>query len=266
MKELPRTFGIIFDGWSCEGEHYIGIFATWVNSSGGVCERLLACGVQDLPEGEKDANEFGFTKADIGDYFLDDLQKFDRHYDAIEFICGDNASVNKHLADLIQAWLLREKAIVRTVPLIGCASHRLNLAVKSLYREDSIYFEAVEKVHKLMVELSTLKNRVKLAVKTHLNPVKRNDTRWGSEFEELKRYIELLPILPTCAFDGATKAKFLSAADNWFITDLSDKLYKCELTSKFLQTNDAHKVTLLSTRIAFDKLIGLLPELEECGS
>ena len=35
------------------------------------------------------------------------------------------------------------------------------------------------------------------------------------------------------------------------------------MTSKFLQANDAHKVNLLSVRIAFDKLIEHIPELEE---
>ena len=33
-------------------------FASWVNESGGICERLLACGVQDLPEDPDDAEDF----------------------------------------------------------------------------------------------------------------------------------------------------------------------------------------------------------------
>ena len=27
-RELPPTFGIIFDGWSCDGEHYTAVVAT----------------------------------------------------------------------------------------------------------------------------------------------------------------------------------------------------------------------------------------------
>lgn len=38
--------------------------------------------------------------------------------------------------------------------------------------------------------------------------------------------------------------------------------FKCERVSIFLQTNDAHKVNLLSVRIAFDDLIAEIPELE----
>jgi hypothetical protein len=112
-----------------------------------------------------------------------------------------------------------------------------------------------------MVKLSTLKNRFKLAVKTHLNPVKRNDTRWGSQFHELLRYLELRETLPTCAFSRATKDMLPTTGDTILITELVVKLYKCELTSKFLQSHDAHKITLLSVRMAFDRLIAQIPEL-----
>jgi hypothetical protein len=40
-SELPTTFMIYFDCWSCDGEHYLGIFATWTNSSGGVIVRYV---------------------------------------------------------------------------------------------------------------------------------------------------------------------------------------------------------------------------------
>ena len=43
---LPDTFGVIFDSWTHEGEHFTCIFATWTNSSGGVVYRLLSCGVR----------------------------------------------------------------------------------------------------------------------------------------------------------------------------------------------------------------------------
>ena len=49
IKILPPSFGIIFDGWSCAGEHFIGIYATWMNTSVGVMQILFACGVQDIP-------------------------------------------------------------------------------------------------------------------------------------------------------------------------------------------------------------------------
>ena len=33
---LPERFGIIMDGWSCDSEHYIAIFATYTTSKGNV--------------------------------------------------------------------------------------------------------------------------------------------------------------------------------------------------------------------------------------
>ena len=157
---LPATFGIIFDGWSCAGEHYIGIYATWVNISGGVMQVLLSCGVQDLPTDADSISDIGFTAEDIGDYLYDVLKKYNRGFEAIEFIVGDNASVNRLLANRIKEWLQKNKNISRTLPLIGCASHKLNLAVQSLYSPGTPEHEVVEKVHKLMIELGTLKNRM----------------------------------------------------------------------------------------------------------
>ncbi|KAE8952689.1 hypothetical protein PR002_g32605 [Phytophthora rubi] len=60
---------------------------------------------------------------------------------------SDNCSVNKRLATIMQ------------VPLVGCASHRLNLAVRhhlEQYEEDSAIVQA------LMVKLRTLKQSAKL--------------------------------------------------------------------------------------------------------
>ena len=49
-RGLPPSFGVIFDGWSRDGEHYVGIFATWARDDGSVVKRLIACGVQDLSQ------------------------------------------------------------------------------------------------------------------------------------------------------------------------------------------------------------------------
>ena len=68
----------------------------------------------------------------------------------------------------IEAWLSRVKGIERCVPLVGCASHRLNLGVQLIYsqNENATNYRLVEKVQNLMVDLKTLKTKVKLAVCT----------------------------------------------------------------------------------------------------
>ena len=41
-RGLPQTFGLIFDGWSCDySEHYIGIFATSIRDDGNVVKIIL---------------------------------------------------------------------------------------------------------------------------------------------------------------------------------------------------------------------------------
>ena len=52
----PSSFGIIFDGWSLDTEHYLVIFATWTDESSSsevVQRRLLSCACQaDVGENE----------------------------------------------------------------------------------------------------------------------------------------------------------------------------------------------------------------------
>jgi len=287
--ELPETFGLIFDGWSMAGEHYIAIFATWVNAKGYVVKRLLSCGVQDLPDEElgEDAEDFGFSADDIGDYLFDVLESYGKGFDSIEFLSGDNAYVNSALCNKLQVWLQENKGITRVVPLVGCACHRLNLAVKHLYKAGTRNGELVQKVHNLMVELMTLKNSFKLNAKTSLRPVIEQDTRWGSTYHMLLKYLKLLPFLPQCAFTDATRMLFLTEDEDDDIRVLCNQLKEVEIRSKFLQGDycdvdeddddaDTKKekadaraakkkrcpLTLLSVRLAFDQLLDLFPAMK----
>ncbi|KAG2774128.1 hypothetical protein PC129_g12373 [Phytophthora cactorum] len=62
--------------------------------------------------------------------------------DGCRVLVGDNCAVNKRLANLLR------------VPLIACASHRLNLAVRE-YLEP--YDSSLEEVQRLMRKLRTVK-------------------------------------------------------------------------------------------------------------
>ena len=83
-------------------------------------------------------------------------------WENVEFLSGDNTAVNPRLANLVSQWLFNEKNIDRIVPLVGCASHWLNLAVQGLYKTGTAREQLISKVNDLMVELNTLKNRYKL--------------------------------------------------------------------------------------------------------
>lgn len=253
-KELPKTFGIIFDGWSCDREHYLANFAIWSNQSGGVVTRLLSCGVQDLPEDGQDASTFGFGANDLGDYMQDFLTCYGHSYASIEFLAGDNCSVNQALARKLSNFTQL------IIPLVGCASHKLNLATQMLYEGvDAPYYSIVRKVNLLSIELRTLKNSYKLNHKTALAPVKRNDTRWGSVHSMLRRYLQLHDILPTCAFERSVLLMIPTAAEKEEIEELLEKLKNIEEVSKFLQHEDTTKVNLAQVRAAFDTLISDYP-------
>jgi hypothetical protein len=81
---------------------------------------LICCGVQD----ENEDSNLDFSAESLGDYIFDELQLLGYDFNAIiELICGDNTSCNPKLARLIG------DHINQPVPLIGCASLKLNLAV-----------------------------------------------------------------------------------------------------------------------------------------
>jgi hypothetical protein len=62
----------------------------------------------------------------------------------IDYIGGDNATVNKKFASDMN------------VPFVGCASHRLNLAVKLLTDDDGNFAALIGKVNEFMKVLKTL--------------------------------------------------------------------------------------------------------------
>ncbi|EGZ09185.1 hypothetical protein PHYSODRAFT_525912 [Phytophthora sojae] len=143
--------------------------------------------------------------------------------------------LNKRLANLLG------------VPLIGCASHRLNLAVRNyLEPQDSI----LEEVQQLMRKLRTLKQAAKLRAKTPLAAVLRQDTHWSSTFSMLKRYFRLRPFISA---DDEELADFLpSRSTHPKLETLLASLRDVESVSKHLQGDG---LTLLDARVLFDELL-----------
>ena len=231
---IPDFFTIIFDGWSCTREHYIALYASWTNAQGIVIRRLIACGVQPLPDvlqGET-AEDFGFTAEDIGDYISYVLQMYDKSFMNIECIIGDNASVNRRLADLIRQWLYQEKNIRRIVPMLGDAAHKVNLAVEKLYGPATEYAQLVQKVHSLVVQLRSHINGFKISTLTTLNPILSNDTRWNSVYDMLERFLEMAPILDTCDFSHETTSMIPETLERRKITQLVKSLAKISSKSR----------------------------------
>eukprot|EP00644_Phytophthora_capsici_P008312 jgi/Phyca11/114634/e_gw1.26.394.1 len=157
---------------------------------------------------------------------------FGKQLEACLFIVGDNCTVNRLLATLIG------------VPLVGCASHRLNRAVQVDMKQ---YEDDLSGVQALMVRLRTLKQSAKLRSKTSLRPIIRQDTRWSSTFSMVHRYFKLLEHLdPTD--DDIVDVLPAPSCNKRLLLQLKD-LKKVESVSKALQ---ATKVTLLDVRVWFD--------------
>ena len=49
-------------------------------------KRLITCGVQDIPSNTEEANGFGFTVENIGDYIFDILQFYGLDFEIINLV------------------------------------------------------------------------------------------------------------------------------------------------------------------------------------
>ncbi|ETN16736.1 hypothetical protein PPTG_05879 [Phytophthora nicotianae INRA-310] len=155
------------------------------------------------------------------------------------FLVGDNCSLNKRLSDLLGE------------PLVGCSSHRLNLAVRDFLEPSE---DDVEGVPQLMRKLCTLKQAAKLRTRTPLRAVLRQDTRWSSTFSMLKRYFHIREFIS--ADDDELADYPPSRTAHRKLAALLASLEDVESVSKRLQAN---RLTSLDARDLFDGLLEIQP-------
>ncbi|KAE8902866.1 hypothetical protein PF003_g12709 [Phytophthora fragariae] len=139
--EMPARFGLIFDGWSHASEHFIAVFACY--EVDGVMKTPLLCMAPLLNTLDEDLSARGHYE------FLADMlpRDYGKQVTDCLFLAGDNCAVNRLLATRMG------------VPLVGCASHRLNRAVQADMKQHE---EDLATVQSLMVRLRTLKQSAKL--------------------------------------------------------------------------------------------------------
>ena len=156
---------------------------------------------------------------------------------------GDNCSVNKRMAALLK------------IPLIGCGSHKFNLAVKKRISNQPQLKDIIERVSAVMKKASTLKVSALLRQLTSLRTVRENDTRWSSTFQMCERFFRI-------------QAELSAVAD---LRPLLPSLVECDTLSKafehlerfnaitvMLQKED---MTFLRVRGIFDNVMIDYPEL-----
>jgi hypothetical protein len=158
----------MIDGWSSHHTHYLAVFIVTEESG----PQLLSFSPLN--------DETTLTAASMADSIDWIIGYYELDYAKCIFLVGDNTEVNPALARRLK------------LNFIGCHSHTLNLAVKKKMLQNSEIKPLIEKVHKMMLKLNSLKRRALLKSKTKLAPKIENATRWTSTFEMLKRYFQII--------------------------------------------------------------------------
>ena len=118
------------------------------------------------------------------------------------------------------------------------------------------YEEPLSKISRLMVTLRNVKQAGKLRTKTKLSPVLRNDTRWSSTYQMLKRFFEIKDFID--AGDRALAVNLPSGLEVVTLQEVMKDLEEFESATKLLQDS---KRTLLEVRAIFDGLLENYPSM-----
>jgi hypothetical protein len=124
-----------------------------------------------------------FTAEKIKEQLMSKLDRIGKSVDMIDYLGGDNALVNVKLSKLLK------------VPYVGCASHRLNLAVRLIADVDKDNLRLINKVTDLMKSLKSIKNISLLKRTNSPRPAIRNATRWSSTYVMLQKFLQIVPSL-----------------------------------------------------------------------
>jgi hypothetical protein len=130
--ELPSRFAIVFDGWTEGTQHFIGVAAAYLKPETTGKEKpvqtmlsmkpLLANGIK------------GMRATDHIAHIERVLESYGKNLENILCLVGDNCSVNQSMARILG------------IPLIGCASHKFNLAVRQWISRQSDLGPILKKV------------------------------------------------------------------------------------------------------------------------
>ncbi|KAG2800053.1 hypothetical protein PC129_g17089 [Phytophthora cactorum] len=167
-EEMGIVFGVMCDGWTHGIMHFVAIYGQYV--VGGQLRRTLL--VMSPPdERSRDGDAHIALLRNV-------LAVYNKTIDVILFLVADNCSTNHSIANKLG------------IPLVGCASHRFNLAVKKFLTEHE---DLLHQVNNLMLQLHQQKNGAELFMLTPLRPKKRNVTRWSSTYNPVQGYGAIRP-------------------------------------------------------------------------
>ncbi|KAG2994208.1 hypothetical protein PC120_g22065 [Phytophthora cactorum] len=171
-------------------------------------------------------------------YIRNILAIFGQSEQSLKFFVGDNCATNQLTAILLG------------VPLVGCASHRFNLATKIVLAEHE---DLVGAVSALMVALRTIKNCADLRHHTSLAPLRANATRWSPTLMMLERYVRIRDEIKRV--DAVYNLVPKSAAHRCIVA-LVESLKTFNSVCKKLQKDS---ISMKAVRLLFDKMVEIFP-------
>ena len=130
---LPQAFGLMLDGWTdtATSSHYLGIFAIYYSEA----RKMPLLGFSPL------IDETWKNAENHIEFILFVLGIFQKNISDVKFLVCDNENLNQCISRKL------------SIPMIGCNSHRLNPAVKSMIME--YYSIEIDLINKLMVKMTT---------------------------------------------------------------------------------------------------------------
>ena len=127
IEILPNKCCIMVDGWSEGSEHFFAIFACFPEN--GKCRSLLPSFAPPLQEDDLSAKS-------LQGLIVVTLSVFNKTMNNVVSYSGDNCSVYMKLST------------DTNIPLIGCASHRLNLVIQQYFKIHSRLLNNIDQLMK----------------------------------------------------------------------------------------------------------------------
>ena len=230
---LPDKLALVFDGWTSCSTHYLAVFASFSSTNNyGHETRLLSVSTM--------GDECNLRSAEHYEFLTYILNLYKKSWSNVVALIGDNVNTNKSLAN-------------RTgIPLVGCASHRLNLAMRDVLDEEE---QLIERINSIMVKMRGLLLSAKLQKLNPLKPIVRNVTRWSSTHHMLKRYIDLREYLTGLESDEIELLR-QSPSENRRLESFMVYISPLESVTKELQ---CMSTTINDARALFDAMIEKYP-------
>ncbi|RLN11165.1 hypothetical protein BBJ28_00007144 [Nothophytophthora sp. Chile5] len=233
-RKIPSKYALIFDGWSVNSDHFVAVFVSY-SKEGRATKHLLS--FAPLPD---ETNQSALNHKDFIIRTLEYLR-----FDPCGEVClvGDNCSTNVATARLLG------------VPLLGCASHRLNLAAERVLKK---YETELDLIAGVMRKLSTTNPAGHLRKLTPLKPIRRNDSRWSSAFDMVDRFLDIAGFARTVMRQIKDPVVMPSAAQ---VTRLKAiRQHELSILQSVSMALQQEGTTVADVRDIFDDVVAELPE------